>query len=244
MNRRVIRLASLSLAMVLTVGLLGVSYVCADTLASPHYKMIETSLGNGGLLQSSSAHYQSTQSIGDTAVGTTKSTNYQTQAGSKTTADPSLTFTINSGATSFGSFSPTAAATATSSFSVSNYTSYGYIVQIVGDTPHNGTHVIPGMTTSDVSQPGQEQFGINLVANTAPKSFGANPDQGQFGEGYAEPNYANPNHYMYNSGDTIAAADKTSGITTYTISYIVNVGSLTPGGQYSSHQQLVCTATF
>jgi hypothetical protein len=77
-------------------------------------------------------------------------------------------------------------------FSVLNYTSYGYVVQIFGDPPTNGTHTIVPMSTTGASQISEEQFGINLVANTVPSSIGANPDNGQFGFGSVESNYNTP----------------------------------------------------
>lgn len=242
------RVAGLTVAFVVATGMF-VGAVYADSLESSHYKFVETDLGGGGLVPSYSAHYQSAQSTGDTAIGNAKSTNFQTEAGSQTTADPALSFSINNASASFGSFSPTATATATSQFSVSNYTSYGYTVQIVGDTPHNGSHTIPAMATDAQnptipSQPGTEQFGINLVKNTLPDVFGADPDHGEFGVGSPAPNYSNPNQFRFVSGETIATSPKSSGVTTYTISYIINVSGLTPGGHYTSKQALVCTGTF
>ena len=216
----------------------------AEPLQSANYKFDESTLGGGGLIQSSSNSYQSSSAIADTAVGESASTNYQVQAGSKTTPDPSLMLMVNNSGTNFGSFSPTTTATATSTFSVSNYTSYGYAVQILGDTPTNGTHALPAMATTGPPTPGVEQFGINVVANTVPASVGANPDQGDFGAGIAAPNYGTSNQFRYVSGETIATSPKTSGVTTFTITYIINVGSLTPGGQYISHQAIVCTGTY
>ena len=213
-------------------------------LQSNNYQFDETDLGGGGLNQSSSTNYKSVLSVGDNAVGDSSSANYTTQAGSQTTPDPSLTFIINSGAVNFGTFSPSLAATATSSFSIINYTSYGYIVQVTGAAPTNGSHTISSMTSPGPSTNGTEQFGINLVANTSPASVGANPVQAIFGAGVAANGYNTPNTYQYNNGDTIATAPKSSGQTTFTISYIVNVNSRTPGGQYTSNQTIVVTGTY
>ena len=230
-------------ATLLTVGgFLAVAY--ADTLESPHYKFDETSVGNGGLIQSNSTNYQANTAIGDTAIGSSTSSNFQLEAGSKTTGDPALSFAVTSSNVTFGSFSPTAASVTTSTFQVLNYTSYGYVVQIVGNPPKNGAHTISPMTTTGASQVGTEQFGINLVANTSPTSVGANPDHGQFGFGSAAPNYDTPDNYRYVSGETIATAPKSSGLTTYTITYLVNVTTLTAGGQYTSDQVLICTGTY
>lgn len=213
-------------------------------LKSPHYEVDESFVGGGGLIQSNSSHYQVNESIGDTATGNSSSANFQANSGYTTTNDPALSFAITSSSANFGSFSAASAAVTTSTFQVSNYTSYGYVVQIVGNPPTNGGHTITAMSTTGPSQAGVEQFGINLVANTSPVSVGANPDHGQFGFGSAATNYDTPNSYRYVSGETIASAPKSSGVTTYTISYLVNVSSLTPGGQYSANQILICTGTY
>lgn len=216
----------------------------AESLQSNSYRFEESTVGGGGLIQSNSANFQSGVSLGDTAIGNSASENFQMESGSRTTNDPTLSFSVNSGAANFGDFSPSVPATTTSTFSVSNYTSYGYVVQITGDTPTNGSHVLPAMTTSGPSQAGVEQFGINLVANTEPTSVGANPQHGLFASGDPAPNYGTANSYRYVSGETIALASKSSGVTNYTISYLANVGSLTPGGQYKANQVIICTGTY
>jgi hypothetical protein len=220
------------------------SAVYADTLQSAHYKFDESVIGGSGLIQSNSANYQSGESIGDTGIGNSASSNFQINAGYTTTSDPALSFMVTTPTANFGSFSPGIASVATSNFAVSNYTSYGYVVQILGNPPNNGSHTLAAMSTTGPSQAGVEQFGINLVANTSPVSVGANPDHGQFGVGSASSNYGTPNNYRYVSGETIASAPQSSGLTTYTISYIINVTSLTRGGQYTGSQVLVCTGTY
>jgi len=216
----------------------------AESLQSPNYRLEESTLGAGGLNQSNSASYQGSSSVGDVGSGDAASANYQIKQGSQTTNDPTLSFTINNGTANLGDFSPATATTTTSSFSVANYTSYGYAVQVIGDPPKNGNHTIAAMSSTDTSHTGTEQFGINLVANTSPSSVGANPDHGQFGEGTAAPNYATSNSFRYVPGETIATSPKSSGVTQYTITYLVNVGSLTPGGKYTSNQAIVVTGTY
>ncbi len=242
MSKRLVGWLSVFLALVYCVTLI-VPTAHAETLQSSNYKFDESTVGAGGLVQANSANYQSNSSVGDLAVGSNASGNFQTGNGSTTTNDPALSFTVNNAA-SFGSFSPGSATVTTASFSVSNYTSYGYVVQIVGNPPNNGTHTLPAMATTGVSQIGVEQFGINLVANTLPSSVGANPNNGQFGFGLASTNYATSNRYRYVSGETVASAPKSSGVTIYTISYLINVTSLTPGGQYTSDQTIIVTGTY
>lgn len=233
---------------VVTAGFFGYAHVgnvvAAETLQSPNFKFDESVIGGSGSVLSSSTNYQVGDSIGEPIAGNSASANFQTQAGNKTTNDPALSFSVNGASTNFGNFTPANASVATSSFSVSNYTSYGYVVQILGNPPSNGSRTIGAMATTGPSQAGTEQFGINLVANTSPVSVGANPDHGQFGVGTAAANYGTSNQYRYVSGETIANGPKSSGLTNYTISYIVNVAGLTPGGRYASNLVLICTGTF
>lgn len=216
----------------------------AETLQSPNYKIDESAIGIDDQGQSSSTNYKSESATGAISVGNSASGNYQIDNGTKTSKDPTLSFTLNGSNVNFGSFSTASATTSTATFTISNYTSYGYVAQIIGKAPSNGNHTIEAMGTTATSQTGKEQFGINLVANTLPNSIGSNPDQGQFGFGTAAPNYATSNQYRYVSGETIAQAAKSSGITTYTITYLVNVDSLTPGGKYASDQTIVVTGTY
>jgi hypothetical protein len=235
----------LAALIVIIAGLLGImTYTSASALQSANYRFDESAVGTNTILESSSTNFQANSATGDISIGNAASSNYQVEAGTQTTNDPVLSFGVVDASADFGAFSPTAATTATTSFSVSNYTSYGYIVQIEGDAPTNGSHVIDALPTADTSQPGIEQFGINLVANTAPTSVGANPDNGITGFGLAGPNYDTANEYRYANGDIIASAPKSSGKTVYTVSYLVNVGALTPGGQYTTRQTIIVTGTF
>jgi hypothetical protein len=218
--------------------------VFAEGPASTNFRFDETNIGSGGFVQSSSTSYRADTATGDLAIGNSASTNYQVEAGSKTTHEPNLTVAIGGVTSNFTAFSPSAASTATATFSISNYTSYGYIVQVTGDTLKNGSHSIPAMASTGASDVGTEQFGMNLVANTAPASVGSNPVYDVFGVGTIAGNYATPNQFRYVSGETVAVANQSSGRTTYTITYLANVESLTPGGQYNADHTLIVTGTY
>lgn len=227
--------------------------ICApnpsSALQSQNYRIDEATLGAGNMNQASSNNFSAQSGFGDLGIGNSASANYQVNAGSQTSPDPVLSVAITSTVADFGVFSPSTTTTANSTFSVINYTSYGYAVQITGAPPTSGAHTLKGMTTTSISQPGIEQFGINLVANTAPKSFGANLNNGDFGFGQigtgpSDTRYSTPNEFRYVSGDIIASAPKSSGRTDYTISYIVNVAGTTPGGKYVSNQTLIVTGTY
>ena len=234
-------------------GLLAALFAClllmapgayAETLQSNNYQLDESSIGTSSPIGQASTTYNLSSGVGDIGVGNAASTNFQINAGSKTSAAPVLAFSVTNAAANFGVFSPTQASTSTATFSVMDYTSYGYTVQIDGSAPSNGAHTIRALATAAQSQTGTEQFGINLVANTSPISVGANPDNGSYGFGTVDANYNTSNYYRYVSGDTIAKANKSSGVTNYTMTYMVNVAGLTPGGQYKSNQTLIVLGTY
>ncbi len=221
---------------------------------STNYGINESYVGPGGDIQGSSTSFKSEgASLGEAAVGNSSSTNFQTNSGFNTTNDPRLTFTVNTASIDLGALSTSVAATATATFSVLNYTSYGYVVSLVGSTPSNSGHPLAALTTDTASANGSEQFGINMVANTSPVTVGANPVQdqsgtttfgfGRAGTGAGTP-YAQTNLYRYVSGETIASAPKSSGITNYTMSFMANISTTTPGGKYSGPMTLICTGTY
>ena len=137
--------------------------------------------------------------------------------------------------------------TTTATFSVKNYISSGYTVVTVSNPPINNAYTMHNLTSPTASSAGTEQFGINLVANTSPITFGVNPVQvpsSAFSYGAAAAGYNTPNLYKYVPGNTIAYSNSSSGETDYTISYIYNISVLTAGGTYTFNDVLVATATF
>jgi hypothetical protein len=214
---------------------------------SQNYRVEEDFIGGGGLIEESSANYKASESIGDIGVGDSSSDSYRSSSGFTTTNDPTLSFLVNTSAINFGALSTSATATATSTFSVINYTSHGYVVTSVSSPPKTGNYTLAGMASTGPSQTGVEQFGINLRANTSPVAQGADPVQdpdGSFSFGVVAAGYNTPDNYRYVAGENIASAPKSSGRTNYTISYIVNASNTTAGGTYTGTQELICTGTY
>jgi hypothetical protein len=155
--------------------------------------------------------------------------------GSITPDEPSLDVIIEPGLSFLGDLSTEQTATKTTIVKVRSYLSNGYFVQVTGDPPKYEGHTLSTPASPALSQPGTEQFGINVVANSSP-SVGSNPVQvpsSDFSFGQAYSGYNTTNRFQYNSGDTIASSSVASGQTEYTISMIVNISSLTPSGHYS-----------
>jgi hypothetical protein len=220
--------------------------VFAQTSSSTNYQTNEYFFGTGGELDASSTNYRAKTSVGELGVGNTSSTNYQAYAGFNTTDDPFIEFVVTSNTVDLGVLSSGSVATTTGTFSIRAWQSGGYVVRTESDPPTAGSHQLSPMTSGGSSSPGTEQFGINLVDNSSP-NIGANPQQvpdSSFSFGQAETGYDTVNNFKYNKGDIIARSTKSTSITAYTVSYIFNISSLTPAGQYTFIQDLVATATY
>jgi hypothetical protein len=214
--------------------------------SSSNFKIEEDFVGGGGREESSSTNFKTLDSLGATGVGDSAGTLYGQQSGATTTNDPSLSFIVDTSSVNLGSLSTSLTRTGTATFKVLNYTSYGYIVQIIGNPPGNGGHTLTGMSSPAASDDGTEQFGINLKDNSSP-DIGAEPVQvpdSSFSFGVAASGYNTADNFKYVSGDTIASAPKSSGRTDYTISYIANISTNTPGGSYSGNQTLIVVGTY
>jgi hypothetical protein len=177
------------------------------------------------------------------------STYYQAYSGFLTPNEPFLEMGINTSLADLGVLDSTATKTASANFYVRAYTSSGYTVASVSQPPKTNTGLTLAAKTS-LGPPiiGTEEFGMNLVANTLPATFGANPTKlpdATFAEGKAATGYNTTNQFKYNAGDVIAnTSDNGWGQTTYTISYIGNITSITRAGQYSMVQDLVVVPTY
>lgn len=235
------------LALVLLIVLASAGVASAAQSSSSSYQVNEVYFGNGGNLNACSPSYCSKQSLGELTVGNPSSTNYQLRAGFNTDRQPYIEFVVDPANIDLGTLAPGSTKTTTATFSVKAYLSSGYVVTSESDPPSNGSYNLTGLSSPTASNSSNEQFGINLVANTSPATFGADPVQvpdSSFSFGQVASGYDTPNLYKYVKGDTIAYSNKSSGETDYTISYIFNVSNITPGGTYTLNHVLVATATY
>lgn len=163
--------------------------------------------------------------------------------GEITSDEPLLEVIVEPGQSSVGTLSPDSVTTKTATVKVRNYLSGGYVMQLAGQPPKFGNHILSAPTLPTASAPGTEQFGINLVANTSP-AIGANPLQSpadQLTFGYAEADYDNTNQFKYVSEDVVARGTTDWGQTNYTITMIVNVSNTTPAGHYTGDYAVIVT---
>lgn len=222
--------------LLVTGGVVGsIPVASAITSSSANYQVTELEFGSTTSQESCSDQYCARASIGDVAAGRSTGTTTAATFGSVTPDEPLLEVIVDPGTSHLGMLSTSATATKESIVRVRSYMSGGYMLQIIGDAPKYGNHKLATSSTPTASTQGKEQFGINLVANTAP-SMGKNPVQVPSGDtsfGEVEAAYRTPDKFKFNSGDVVARSNKESGRTDYTISMVINISNSTPAGHYT-----------
>ncbi len=220
---------------------------------SSSYGVSESFFGSGGDLNTCSTAYCSKQSAGELTVGNTSGTNYQAQAGFNTDRNPWISAAVITPEVDLGVLSSSTTKSGTAQFKVSAYLTNGYVVQLYGTPPTNGSHALSAMS-GGASSVGTEQFGLNLttnnVATTTPSAFGSSPVQDPnypaqpFGFGQAATGYNTTNSFKFHSGDVVALSTKSSSYTIFTIAYLANISAVTPGGTYTGYNSIVATGTY
>lgn len=232
-----------ALLLVAVCLLSGTAY--AETSQSSNYQTTETHFGPHSADGSCSGQYCSEVSIGSSGAVSpdSYSPSFQTVPNDK----PTLDIAIDPGVSKLGVLSTDSTAYKTMTVHVRSQLSGGYTLQLVGDPPHVGKHMLATPSTPTTSQPGHEQFAVNVVANTTP-SVGTDPDQivkgGDGTGGVVAPDYATANKFMYNSGDLIARSSEQSSETTYTVSMIINISGSTVPGHYGGDFQILMMPGF
>lgn len=239
-----------SVACMVAVGLLFVpGLVAAQSSSSTNYRVDQTFFGTGSENDLESNNYKGQATVGDLGVGETSSLNYRAYAGFNTTDEPYLEFVVTGSNVDLDYLDVNQTKTANGSFYVRAWQADGYVVRTESDPPQSsiGGYQINPLSTPSASAAGTEQFGVNLVANTNPVTFGAAPQQipdGTFSFGEVAADYSVTNSYKHQKGDIIALSQQSTSVTLYTLSYIFNIDEETESGEYTFNHVLVATATY
>lgn len=222
--------------------------VMAQTSSSPNYRVDQTFFGTGGETDMQSDNFRSRATVGELGIGELNSENFRAFAGFNTTDEPYLEFVVLGQNIDLGFLDTEEVTTAQGQFYVRAWQAGGYNVRTEANPPTNTSngHEFAAPDTPTVSQPGTEQFGINLAVNTDPsvgEELIQQPDN-TFAFGEIASNYAQVNNFLHNPGDVIAFSQESTSVTVYTISYIFNISNATPSGQYNFEQVLVATGWY
>lgn len=141
-----------------------------------------------------------------------------------------------------GLLSPTDTLIAQSQMAIGTNASGGFAITAHGAPMSAGTNVIDSPTRPTASQPGQNQFGINLVANTTP--LVGNDPEGEWANAVVSNDYAQANRYKFASGDIVAYSPNVSLMKKFTVSYVVNSSSDLRAGVYTTTINYVASGRF
>lgn len=144
--------------------------------------------------------------------------------------------------TDMGELSPTSTLTAQSQMAVGTNATGGFAITANGAPMSAGTKIIPSLDQPTVSQQGQDQFGINLVANTEP-AIGNDPE-GEWANAVESDDYGQPDKYLFRSGDIVAFSPNVSLMKKFTVSYIVNSSPNLKAGVYTTTINFIASGRF
>ncbi len=162
------------------------------------------------------------------------------------TVDPSITFSISDNTIGFGTLNAAddrfatgdtlgnSSVTSAHTLAAGTNATSGYVIYLLGDTLTSGSNTITAPAGPSATTVGSEQFGLNLSASG--------------GSGTVDSQYGTASQYGFGSTssvqDNIASATGASATTTYTATYIANIGSSTEAGNYSTTLTYTATATY
>lgn len=144
--------------------------------------------------------------------------------------------------TDMGTLGPDTTLTARSQMAVGTNATAGFVITANGTPLSAGTNVIDNLEIPTESRPGENQFGLNLVANSQP-AVGDNP-AGPFTNANPSSDYGSPDKYKYVPGDVVAQAPNVSLIRKFTVSYIVNSSEDLRPGVYTTTITFIASGRF
>ena len=233
--------------LIITLGIIFLpsAFILAE-MNSVHYKIWADDFSSGGTENSSSTNYGIQDTIGETIIlsATSTSANYGIKAGFREMyPDKYITFSLGTPSVSFGTLSTSETKTASHTMTIDTNADNGFTITVAGSTLTKGSDTVSAIgAAAAVSTPGTAQFGLNLVANTTP-AVGAGP-VGTAPLGAPAGVYGTANQFAFNSGDTVASAASLVKATVFTVSYIANISSAVPAGDYATTLTYAATANY
>jgi len=214
--------------------------------SSTNYVIWADVISSGGSEDDESANYGLQDTIGESLIwsATNTSATYGIKAGFRELySDRFITLSLGSATVDLGTITAATTGTGSHTITIDATVANGFSMTVSGATLSSGGNTIDAIgTTAAASTPGTEQFGLNLVDNSAP-AIGADPG-GTAPIGSAVDQYAIANSFAFTSGNTVASSTADINPTIFTVSYIANVGAATPAGDYETTVTYAATANF
>lgn len=239
-KKSIFYLLTLSLLLAVPAGL-------GARITSTNYIIFADVFSAGGTEDSSSSNYGLQDTLGEAIIlsATSTSANYGIKAGFRELyPDQFITFSANPTTVDLGTLSNLIVSTASNTLTVDTNSINGFSITVSGATLTStvGDTISAIGVTSASSTAATEQFGINLVANTAPSVGAAASGTAPIGSAAAQ--YDTADSFAYNTGDTIASSAGDINQTVFTVSYIGNISLTTELGSYTTTLTYSATANF
>lgn len=147
----------------------------------------------------------------------------------------------------FGTLSSSSAKTGTSQIGIGTNAPNGFAITVNGSTltcgACSGSPTITANATPATYSVGTEQFGMNMVANTSPSSFGANPSGS--GDSVPSADYDTDGEFTFVTGASIVSdVGDSEAFRLFTASYMAGIAANTEAGAYTATFTYIATATF
>lgn len=210
-------------------------------MSTSNFRITRDVIGSFGT-NDESANFKIGDTGGEVATGPADAVNFKLNAGfwQATRETPLLQFSVSDSQVDLGTLTSSSSGFDTAVFTVSTNAPGGYVVEYFGQTLESDGNTIAPMFPAAISIFGNAQFGCNVVDNAFP-NVGSDPSGGS---GVAVGGYSVADFFTFQSGDVIAESLTDSLDTTFTLSCVANVDSITPAGDYRTTLTLVATGRF
>ena len=201
-------------------------------MSSTNYEIFADAFGSGADSNLSSPNYFMLGSTGEVAMGFAESSNFRLDAGLPSIRrKPSIGISVYPDQISLGLLSSTTVVSNSHNIDLYSNSKTGYVLKVYGSTLETivSDNIDEIGASSAVSNPGTEQFGMNLVANTNPV-VGAAPI---LRNAVIDTDYSTVDEFAFTNGDTIVTSS-TFSKEFLTASYISNISVGTTAGQYET----------
>lgn len=227
--------------LILFLGFYSAPFLTKAEMESSNYKITSDVIGSFGTKDSSTS-FELGDTGGEVGTGDSSSASFNLGAGfwQAVGDDAILIFNVTSNLADLGVLSNSTVRYGTAAFNVATTAQGGYVVEFTGNPLSFESNTINPLSSPGTSNPGTEQFGFNMVANSSP-AIGLDPYGGY---GQVSSDYNTANSFKFASGDRIAECSRPSSQTNFTMSFIANIQNSSESGQYSSDLNIVATGRY
>ncbi|MEI6288218.1 MAG: hypothetical protein WCP18_01350 [bacterium] len=227
--------------------LFGIAWTTSNLLAvmnSTHYEIWADAVSVGGGEDQASANYKLQDTVGESAIGRSTSTNYSARIGFRemelnSSATPALILTLGAGNVNFGTLTKNGPnVTPSHTLITGTNSATGLSITFSGSPltcPSCASNSNIGSTVSTpfTASAGTNQFGLSAIFQSAI----SNPAASLYP-------YNNANQFAFDSSLPLISSSGATGLSTFILKYVANVNGTESPGDYVTTLTFTATANF